>query len=518
VTGIYQPNLFRTLPNRPRLHELISIFDSEEQPPGSIIRSRQSSSSSLEGFGAATSLHLESTPDICALLTSYLSALPEPVLPSTLFEAIWNLCEVDTQPHTVLPEPQRAPITSPDPSAPVRLSSIPLARSYTPECEANYILIAQLLLHLLPSPDFFLLVYLLSFFSQVALVREENGVGIADLSKMFGARVFGHGNGDTSSTKSSSTSDLQSPSKSRKAKGKEKERNGRGEVMMAWFLRRWGPLYETLFEVADDAKLGVLHRNRRMRKDSLGKEAITSAYTAACEALSAHDAVESEGRDEQEDGERDDEVENLVERELLEDGDVSGNAELPEPVKVVGNPPTVHVPIDMGSDERGMSSPVMFARKDLLSPPQGNAMSSPQSSSASSGSSSSTLPPYSVRGSPNTKTIDPYFNPTAASRLHPDPLQSERPDIPLGGGILPGDDNLYHSTPKKDNLRGRMLNRSVGNANRSAEKSSLSRVIAPRRQDEGLPDNIGAIDRSIEVDDGESTHSLPSRLYLSPDY
>ena len=54
-----------------------------------------------------------------------------------------------------------------------------------------------------------------------------------------------------------------------------------------------------------------LHRNKLMRKDSLGKAAMTSAYTTACEALSAHDAVKSEVYDEQEDGERDDEVENL---------------------------------------------------------------------------------------------------------------------------------------------------------------------------------------------------------------
>lgn len=66
----------------------------------------------------------------------------------------------------------------------------------------------------------------------------------------------------------------------------------------------------------DDAKSGVLHSNKHMRKDNLGKAAMTSAHTAACEALSAHEAVESEVEDEQEDGARDDE--NIVERELLQ--------------------------------------------------------------------------------------------------------------------------------------------------------------------------------------------------------
>ena len=56
--------------------------------------------------------------------------------------------------------------------------------------ETNHLHIALLLLHLLPSPNFSLLSYFLTFFSQVALVREENGVGIDDPSRMFGGRIF----------------------------------------------------------------------------------------------------------------------------------------------------------------------------------------------------------------------------------------------------------------------------------------------------------------------------------------
>ncbi|KAF8809783.1 hypothetical protein BYT27DRAFT_7254501 [Phlegmacium glaucopus] len=41
-SAIHQSNLFRTLPNYSRLLELINIFDSEQQPPGSFIRSRHS--------------------------------------------------------------------------------------------------------------------------------------------------------------------------------------------------------------------------------------------------------------------------------------------------------------------------------------------------------------------------------------------------------------------------------------------------------------------------------------------
>jgi hypothetical protein len=96
--GIYQPNLFRTVPNRSRLLEFINIFDPEQQPPGSIIRSRHSlppKSPLKSGFGANTSLHLESTPDIWALLSTYLSALPEPILLHALFRPIWDWCGLE---------------------------------------------------------------------------------------------------------------------------------------------------------------------------------------------------------------------------------------------------------------------------------------------------------------------------------------------------------------------------------------------------------------------------------------
>lgn len=316
VSGIYQPNLFRTLPNRPRLLELVSIFDSEVQPPGSIIRSRRSPSTPLspaKGFGAATSLHLESTPDICALLTSYLSALPEPILPPYLFEPIWVMCGIEDVLELDISEPRPAPALGS--FVPTRLSTVPLARSYTPLSEATSILAAQLLLHLLPSPHFSLLVYLLAFFSQVALVREENGVGVEDLSRMFGARMFGHGRGDLPT---------KLDSRSTKARGKE---NGKGEAMMVWFLRRWGPLSETLFDVVEDenTRSGVPYQTKLVQEHILVRSATASATPAACSALGANNAG----------GQSSDRVEEK-DRELLH-GDVRGGLDLSGAAIVTGS-------------------------------------------------------------------------------------------------------------------------------------------------------------------------------------
>jgi len=70
----YIKKTFRALPHRTRLLHLIDTFDSQPR------------------FGVHTPLQTESMPDICALLSTYLSSPPEPVLSSALFEAFWAWC------------------------------------------------------------------------------------------------------------------------------------------------------------------------------------------------------------------------------------------------------------------------------------------------------------------------------------------------------------------------------------------------------------------------------------------
>jgi len=171
------------------------------------------------GFGADTSLHLESTPDICALLSTYLASLPEPILLPTLFRAVWDWCGVAEENN--------------DFDASHRFSSH-LIGTHTHDTESSRIKTAQLLLHLLPSPNFSLLVYLLSFFSQVVLVREENGLGVEDVSRMFGGRIFGGGT-------------------TRKHHVSGGERRREGETMMCWFMNRWGTISEGLFDVVEES-------------------------------------------------------------------------------------------------------------------------------------------------------------------------------------------------------------------------------------------------------------------------
>lgn len=396
-----------------------------------------------KGFGAATSLHLESTSDICALLTSYLSALSEPILPPSLFEPVWELCGIQRQHQPNIPDLQQ---NQEDLCYPTRLSSIPLARSYTPPSETTYILVAQRLLHLLPSPNFSLLIYLLAFFSQVALVREENGVGVEDLSRMFGARIFGYGQHVMPSPKYDPVSVLESPSSTTMVKGKEKQRNGQGEVMMVWFLRRWGPISESLFDIIDDTQ--IRDQNRiRIQEDGIRKDPSVSAYAAARDALTQVIEHKDKVGYAHVVGEKDQKVDGTVERGLLEDGDMSRNEGIPEPLILARTPTTVHPPVPQEDVEEYC---IPFLMTKGFEPVRNGTFKTgdnrSESPPASSQSSTSTLPQYS-----------PYYPPLDSSRLsNPDHTDIAHLWSPTSAPVTSSMENdggpeevPYHSTPKK---------------------------------------------------------------------
>ncbi|KAF9445942.1 hypothetical protein P691DRAFT_762044 [Macrolepiota fuliginosa MF-IS2] len=213
-------------PSFRRVEELVDVYDHERLPRDAHIARRRSQHaqkfgiSSSSGFGAQTSLHLETTENICALLRTFLQYLPEPVLSPCLFEAIWNWCGVYQE--IVRPSFDHSASMSRTGSS---ISSEELVRIY----------MAQILLHLLPTPNFSLLVYLLSFFSQVIMVGEENGLVIDDVGSMFGVIVFG------GTAKGAAPSTRPKPS-------------ARGDIMMRWFLRRWRQIHNGLFPYDDDGE------------------------------------------------------------------------------------------------------------------------------------------------------------------------------------------------------------------------------------------------------------------------
>ena len=220
------------LPNRQRLAELIHIFNS----PNPHLNYRSKNRRNKVAEYNTTLLHLESTQDICALLIDYLYSLPEPILPIYLFDPVWEWGGVygDTEDdnskvggdaESFINESQR------------RADFFPLSKLH-PEApsEATRISVVQHLLCLLPSPNFSLLVYLLAFFSHVVMMRDVNGMDIQELGRLFGKCVFG---GGSPSSRSSPSRDYESIGKVRKM----------GQAMMCWFLKRWGPISNGLFDV-----------------------------------------------------------------------------------------------------------------------------------------------------------------------------------------------------------------------------------------------------------------------------
>ena len=84
---------------------------------------------------------------------------------------------------------------------------------------------------------------------------------------MFGGRIFGSG----TSSLSSSTSGNAASSSTNDTVFNTTQTRREGEAMMVWFLCRWAPLSEGLFDVVNDAQMGIFRRPT-VKRDSLGKD------------------------------------------------------------------------------------------------------------------------------------------------------------------------------------------------------------------------------------------------------
>lgn len=205
MTGIYQRGLFRDLPNRERHLKLMEQFNTGPT------------------YGLGLSLHTQTMPDTCALLSSFLSSLGHPLLPSSLFKPFYDWC--------VAPSVQDEPPSPKDISPQARwqlsrrsTSEYILLRGIDDEKEANQILVAQGLLRMLPPRHISLFIYLCAFFTQIPLTP-ENGLTFDDIGNLFGVRLVG---GVRSQARS----------------------------MLVWILMRWQKIFDTLFNdvpVVDDA-------------------------------------------------------------------------------------------------------------------------------------------------------------------------------------------------------------------------------------------------------------------------
>ncbi|TFK67467.1 hypothetical protein BDN72DRAFT_842981 [Pluteus cervinus] len=242
-TGLYQQSLFRSLPNRSRLHELIHIFNT----------SQPELRSSLP-FHTNTPLRMESMPNVCALLFTYLSQLPEPILTPSIYTSLWAWCvsgDLNAEDENYARRSSIYGNPSIIPFAPImqRLASSDSYNSATGETPRMSI--AQHLLHLLPTPNFSLLVYLLMFFSQVVMMRDENGMSVSDVGDMFGLHICGliRTNQTQECGEDQEKDGQQEPRPSLKP-GNIHDKT-RAKLTLCWLLNRWGWIAERLFELRD---------------------------------------------------------------------------------------------------------------------------------------------------------------------------------------------------------------------------------------------------------------------------
>ncbi|KAI0653645.1 hypothetical protein C8Q70DRAFT_898137, partial [Cubamyces menziesii] len=208
-TGIYQPGLFRAVPNRARLARLIDAFDLPcvvyaTSPDEDDMCPRVAPTPSV----TRASLRKESMPDICALLKTYLDLLPEPLLDANLTSALYTLCvkpcldredEMDDAGSDsdggYFASHGGGRARSAPPSASSHMSlDVPMTpsehRNAQLSLEAPQILLAQHILRLAPPHSLALLAYLFGFFTQLPLCP-DNGMDFADVARMFGRVLVG---------------------------------------------------------------------------------------------------------------------------------------------------------------------------------------------------------------------------------------------------------------------------------------------------------------------------------------
>ncbi|KAH7920559.1 Rho GTPase activation protein [Leucogyrophana mollusca] len=210
-TGIYQQGLFRALPNRDRHLKLIQIYDTSAD------------------FGVKFSMRGQMMPDICALLSTYISSLPSPVLDPHLYGAFWHWC---VKPSVKREDERREQREWEEEELIAAGKLVPRPKSKQAQLQAqgrddlrldsstslesDQIAIAQVILRFLPVPNLSLLVYLCQFFTQLPL-SPDNGIQFEDIARIFGHRLLG-GSMKTTSQK-----------------------------MMVWLLMRWPLISESLF-------------------------------------------------------------------------------------------------------------------------------------------------------------------------------------------------------------------------------------------------------------------------------
>lgn len=170
-------------------------------------------------------MHKQTMPDICAVLSAFISSLPHPLLDPRLYSGFWNWCvkpsvkreEARYSQQDAEEEEKRARVISAKQQQQQQQSKVQGDFHLEEDCDLEHhqIMIAQIILRFLPIGQLSLLMYLCGFFTQLPLCP-ENGIHFEDIARIYGYKILG-GTVKVSSQK-----------------------------MMVWLLSRWSKISEGL--------------------------------------------------------------------------------------------------------------------------------------------------------------------------------------------------------------------------------------------------------------------------------
>ncbi|EIW80132.1 hypothetical protein CONPUDRAFT_154184 [Coniophora puteana RWD-64-598 SS2] len=259
-TGIYQPLLFRALPSRSQHTLLLSVYDSSVD------------------FGLHFTPRGQAMPGLCALLASFASALPEPLLPRAVYGPLWERAvtpsvyeaerkaaeEEDEErgrpqprrPYSFPMMPKQITAQSSPERERIRAEKERKGRALREAAEREQVRIAQVLLRMAPRGQASLLAYLCGFFAQVEFAP-ENGMSFEDVARIFAVPMLGGGKkgpneagsargfangGEVTGTHGGENGDLQADA-SQGMTSREQS-----EYMLVWLLERWSRISDGLFD------------------------------------------------------------------------------------------------------------------------------------------------------------------------------------------------------------------------------------------------------------------------------
>lgn len=217
-------------------------------------------------FGEKINLNQESTENVCFLLSTFLSALPEPLIDPSLFEPffIWCVqpsCKRDDAKRKIqarIEEEARIvahrrgeyvkPSDVPSRTGPVKWTKE--EERENKELEKPQIAVAVVLFRALPAAHFALLVYLLRFFTQLPICP-ENGMSLEECAGKFSKKMMGN-------------------------------TSAQSHKVMLWMLTRWSQISDGLFSVSRAAY-------EEMKKESKRNAAIAAATVAPQSPADAQD-------------------------------------------------------------------------------------------------------------------------------------------------------------------------------------------------------------------------------------